>query len=240
MAGNADAPIAGNANAPANPFRLQPNTEVATNTLQSVHDYDEPTHPIRLLNENRRKKKKVHSTATVKNAFNSWLLYLAEEAANSELGTPPCKDGCFSKLVDDEIRVAVTNFLVWHGKKPKQNRDQTLVDWIHSSRANGHNGVNDKYRFPLPFCGDVSDDVRAELRRHQPLCKIACCKLFCKGRDAWSTIRKQADKSTVVSPHGNVGKPNGRIRGKIQIPLLSIYWHGLLKPRSLARLVLQD
>jgi hypothetical protein len=28
----------------------------------------------------------------------------------------------------------------------------------------------------------------------------------------WSTIRKQADKSTVVSPHGNVGKPNGRKR----------------------------
>jgi hypothetical protein len=136
MAGNADAPIAGNADAPANPFRLRPNTEVATNTLQRVHDYDEPTHPIRLLNENRRKKKTVNSTATVKNAFNSW--YLAEEAANSELGTPPCKDGCFSKLVDDAIREAVTNFLVWHCEKPKQDRDQTLVDWIHSSCANGH------------------------------------------------------------------------------------------------------
>lgn len=172
---------------------------------------DEPPHPIKLQNENRRKKKVVNSPTTIKNAFDQWLSYLARQTQLEE-GKPPCKDGCFDALVDAEIRQAVANFLVWHGEKDKADRDQTLVDWIHASRANGWNGTNHKYRFPLPYCGEVSADALETLRNHQPMCKQACCKLFNKGRDAWSAIRKQADRSTVVSPHGNTGKPNGRNR----------------------------
>lgn len=74
---------------------------------------DEPRHPLELFNENRRLKKKVNSTATVRNASDKWLQYFAQQNGNPA----PCKDGCFDQLVDDEIREAVVNFLLWHGEK---------------------------------------------------------------------------------------------------------------------------
>jgi hypothetical protein len=175
---------------------------------------DEPPHPIKLQNENRRLKKVVHDAPSIKNSFDHWLLYLAQQT-QSEEGKPPCKDGCFDALIEPDIREAVVNFLFWHGEKNKRDRDQTLVDWIHAAWVNGCNGMNDKYRFPLPYCGDVSADTMERLRNHQALCKQACCKLFNKGQEAWSAIRKQADRSTVVSPHGNTGKPNGRKRRRV-------------------------
>jgi hypothetical protein len=78
-------------------------------------------------------KKVVHSPLAIKNAFDQWLLYLAQQTQLEE-GKPPCKGGCFDALIEADIQQAVANFLIWHCKKKKTDRDQTLVDWTNAAR----------------------------------------------------------------------------------------------------------
>lgn len=173
--------------------------------MASAADTDTGTHPQTLLNERRRGKKgEQYSDESIQASFDSWLQNLSQ--------CPPCNDECITDLDDADIRSAVGNYLFHHGNKKQTDRSQTLVEWVRAARANGNNGKNDKYTFPLPCHGEFDGDAKKKIQSHKPICLKALKKLFKLGRDAWLTISKRASNGGVVPPHGNKGKPNGRKR----------------------------
>ena len=163
-------------------------------------------HPQRLVTQSGYVLKANRpSEATCKTAINSFLSDLKY--------CPPCgptcgEGGCVDVLDDTEVRSAVSHFLFQHFKKEKQQRDQTLVDWVRAAWVNGSGASNDKYHFPIP-CSDVSFNTAMKLRRHS-FCKPAIQKTFNLGRKYWASIVKKSQSSGIVPAHGNTGKVNGR------------------------------
>ena len=170
---------------------------------------DFSSHPQKLLNFRRANEAKAgpeHVDEAIKASFDDWVLSLS---AAKPCGGSCGKHGCTQIFTDTEIRHSVVRYLMTHGDKQKDDRYQTLIDWVRSARALGGGHKNSKLLFPVPYCPSIgeelSNDATNSLRTHK-LCLNVIQSLFMIGKTAWRNISNQSSKSAYVTPHGNTGK----------------------------------